>query len=546
MSGLARWLPMGRRRQQSRWWKLPAAIMAALVLLPLSVIVLSWGQAEVEIWQHLIATQLSDLLVNSLLLMLGVGIGVTLIGVSLAWLTAVCDFPGRRWLDWALVLPFAIPTYVVAFVTLGLMDYAGPVQSLWREVFGRQAWFPDLRSAGGVAAVMTAVLYPYVYLLARSAFLDQGRERLDAARLLGASPLRAFFKVAIPNAWPAIAAGTALALMEALADFGAVSIFNYDTFTTAIYKSWFGFFSLAAAAQLASLLLVIVGLLLYVERRSRSRGRSVKHGGKATRYRLQGGRAWLAFAWCALVFALAFLVPVGRLLYWVISSGFAGLDARFLEHIGHTLVLAVSAALLVVLPSFLIAYAQRGANGQQSPAVGIASLGYALPGSVLAVGIVLAFAFIDNRVINPLGGWFGAEPGQVLVGSLLALLLAYVVRFFSVGYGPVESAMQRIRPHYHDAGQLLGASAGRILRRVYLPLLAPGLLTGLLLVFVDVMKEMPATLLLRPFGWETLSLRIYELTAEGQWERAALPALVLVLVGLLPVLLLIRHSRSRH
>ncbi len=541
-----------RSARQQRWlqklWRLPAWFMAGLVLLPISVIVLSWGSDQTEIWQHLIETQLGTLLKNTLVLLLGVGLWVIVLGVSLAWLVATCEFPGRRWLDWALMLPLAIPTYVVAFVVLGLMDYSGPVQSLWRQWMGADAWFPDVRSSTGIVFVMVTVLYPYVYMLARSAFLAQGRGLMDASRLLGHSPWQSFWRVALPMARPAIAAGTALALMETLADFGAVAVFNYDTFTTAIYKSWFGFFNLPAAAQLASLLLLFVGLALYAEQSARGNSRFHQQPRRNREaYRLQGVKAWLASGYCLAVVIIAFIVPVSQLLMWVIETGASDMNTRYWQLISHTFSLAGMAAVATTLLALLVAYSLRLRNRHQlGGSARIASLGYALPGSVLAVGIMLAFAFFDQHLINPVRVLLGMEPAQVLVGSLAALVMAYMIRFFSVGFGPVQSSLERIRPSYQEAAHTLGANQWQVLKRVYLPLLTPGLLTALLLVLVDTMKEMPATLLLRPFGWDTLAVRVYEMTSEGEWERAALPALTLVLISIPPVIVLIRRSRVGH
>ncbi|WP_341939073.1 ABC transporter permease [Marinimicrobium sp. C2-29] len=538
--------PGARRRQwRARLWHLPVWLMAGLVLLPVSVIVLSWGNAQTEIWQHLIQTQLGRLLENTVILLVGVGLWTLILGVSLAWLTSVCEFPGRRWLDWALMLPLAVPTYVVAFVFLALTDYSGPIQSLWRDWLGPDTPFLPVRGPLGVVFIMTCVLYPYVYMLARTAFIAQGRGLADAARLLGRGPWGSFWHVALPMARPAIAVGVSLALMETLADFGAVAVFNYDTFTTAIYKSWFGFFNLTAAAQLASLLLLFVALALFAEQKGRGGSRFHQTPKRdAERYHLTGVRAWLASGFCLSVFVVAFAIPIGQLLIWTLAEGAEALNQRYWALIRHTFILGGSAALITTLFALLVAYGQRLVGKQQiGGTVRLASLGYALPGSVLAVGIMIAFAFIDQELINRVQGWLGLPQQQLLVGSLLALILAYAIRFFSVAFGPVQSALERIRPSYQEAAHSLGASQWRVLLIVYLPLLTPGLLTAALLVLVDTMKEMPATLLLRPFGWDTLAVRIYELTDEGQWRRAALPALTLVMLSIAPVMLMIRRSR---
>ncbi|MGG2035679.1 iron ABC transporter permease [Pseudomonas paraeruginosa] len=526
-----------------RWYPITFTV-AALVLLPLSVLLLSWLEIDREIWIHLWDTQLPRLLGNTLTLVLGVGVGVTLLGVSLAWLTSLCEFPGRRWLDWALMLPFAIPAYVLAFVFVGLLDFAGPVQSLLREWFGSGLRLPRVRSTGGVILVLVLVFYPYVYLLARSAFIAQGKGLMEAARVLGLSPWQAFLRVALPMARPAIGAGLALAVMETLADFGAVSVFNFDTFTTAIYKTWYGFYSLSSAAQLASLLLLGVCLVLLGERRTRGKARAASERPRgAPLYRLRGARALAASAWCGLVFLCAFVIPVAQLAVWFWRQGRFDLDERYWDLIGHTLALGAGAALATVAVALLLAFAvrlapTRGIRG----AVGLGNLGYALPGSVLAVSIMLAFSWLDNHWVIPLSTVFGGAGKPLLLGSLFALLLAYLIRFMAVAYGPLESGLARIRPSLPEASRSLGVGGPLLFLRVYLPLLLPASLSAALLVFVDVLKEMPATLLMRPFGWDTLAVRIFEMTSEGEWARASLPALTLVLVGLLPVVGLIRRS----
>ncbi|WP_371370114.1 ABC transporter permease [Pseudomonas sp. QL9] len=525
-------------------WRLVSFALAALVLLPLSVLALSWSDIDGEIWAHLWDTQLPRLLGNSLLLVLGVGIGVVVLGTSLAWLTALCEFPGRRWLDWALMLPFAIPAYVLAFVFIGLLDFAGPLQSLLREVFGSGLRLPRVRSTGGVILVLTLVFYPYVYLLARGAFLAQGRGLSEAARVLGLSPWQAFWRVALPMARPAIGAGLALAIMETMADFGAVAVFNYDTFTTAIYKTWYGFYSLSSAAQLASLLLLGVFLVLFAERRTRGRAVTASERPRsAPLYHLRGIRAFAASAWCGLVFACAFVVPLMQLLVWCWQRGRFDFDERYRELVLHSLGLGAAAAVLTVGAGLLLAFARRQAPAPAvRAAVGIANLGYALPGSVLAVAIMLAFSWLDNHWVIPLSQALGGAGKPLLLGSLGALLLAYLIRFLAVAQGPLESTLARIRPSLVEASRSLGVGGFEMFLRVQLPLLAPGLLSAALLVFVDTLKEMPATLLMRPFGWDTLAVRVFEMTSEGEWARAALPAVSLVLVGLLPVALLIRRS----
>ncbi|MEE3158751.1 MAG: iron ABC transporter permease [Pseudomonadota bacterium] len=526
-------------------WRVVAYAGAVLVVLPLLVLVLSWNSLDSTIWSHLLETQMARLLGNTLVLAVGVIVGVVLLGVSLAWLTSLCNFPGRRWLDWALMLPFAVPAYVLAFVMIGILDFAGPLQTTLRGWLGNDFRMVSIRSTGGVIFVLVLVFYPYVYMLARGAFLAQGRGLMEAARILGHSPWQAFGRVALPMARPAIGAGAALAVMETLADFGAVSVFNYDTFTTAIYKTWYGFYSLQTATQLASLLLLFVLLALYAERRAQGSKRfpGSDKPRQGPLFQLRGVRGWLATGYCLLILALAFVIPLVQLFYWLFTSG-SDFDERYWSLIRNTLTLGGIAAVTTVVVAMLLVLARRLQPMRRvRSAVALANLGYALPGSVLAVGIMFAFSVADNQLVVPLQAWLGVDsPAPLLLGSLFALLLAYLIRFMAVASGPLDTALARIRPALPEAAHSLGHTGASVFWRVYLPLLMPGLLSAGLLVFVDVLKEMPATLLMRPFGWDTLAVRIHSLTAEGNWPEAALPAITLVATGLLPVIVLIRRS----
>ena len=526
-------------------WRVVAYAGAVLVLLPLLVLALSWNSLDSTIWNHLLETQMARLLGNTLVLAVGVIVGVVLLGVSLAWLTSLCNFPGRRWLDWALMLPFAVPAYVLAFVMIGILDFAGPLQTTLRGWLGNDFRMVSIRSTGGVIFVLVLVFYPYVYMLARGAFLAQGRGLMEAARILGHSPWQAFWRVALPMARPAIGAGAALAVMETLADFGAVSVFNYDTFTTAIYKTWYGFYSLQTATQLASLLPLFVLLALYAERRAQGSKRfpGSDKPRQGPLFQLRGVRGWLATGYCLLVLAVAFVIPLVQLFYWLFTSG-SDFDERYWSLIRNTLTLGGIAAVTTVVVAMLQVLARRLQPMRRvRSAVALANLGYALPGSVLAVGIMFAFSVADNQLVVPLQAWLGVDsPAPLLLGSLFALLLAYLIRFMAVASGPLDTALARIRPALPEAAHSLGHTGASVFWRVYLPLLMPGLLSAGLLVFVDVLKEMPATLLMRPFGWDTLAVRIHSLTAEGNWPEAALPAITLVATGLLPVIVLIRRS----
>ena len=532
-------------------WRLATTFIAVLVLIPLVVVLSSIFSPTDSIWEHLIETVLPELVINTFWLMLGVGIGTGILGVSLAWLTVICEFPGRKLLDWALVLPLAVPAYVIAFVSIGLFDFTGPVQTSLRTWFDTDAiWFPPIRSTGGVIVVMVLAFYPYVYLLARNAFLTQGRRGMEVAQSLGRGPWGAFFRVALPMARPWIAGGLMLALMETLADFGTVATFNYDTFTTAIYKTWFGMFSLQAAAQLSSILVLVVFVLLLVEQRLRSRARYIQAGKQNIpndRILLRGVRGGLAFAYGLIVLSAAFLIPVTQLFIWGYQVFIEDFDSRYWGFLGHSLLLGVMAAFITTGCALILVYTNRLSRHLWTRAmVRLATLGYALPGAVLAVGGIVLVTWIDHQVIVWTKTLLNVDIGLVITGTLFALLLAYLARFLVVAHSPVESAMQRITPSVDEAARSLSFSGMAMLRRVHLPMLRGGILTAAVLVFVDVMKEMPITLMTRPFGWDTLAVRIFEMTSEGQWERAALPAVVLVLAGLMPVMLLTREASRNY
>ncbi|MEM9101676.1 MAG: iron ABC transporter permease [Pseudomonadota bacterium] len=530
--------------QRSLSLSITVAFVCALVLAPALIIFSSWGSIDTALWQHFATNVLWDLIVNTLILTLGVGFGVTLLGVSSAWLISTCDFPGRKYAEWLLMLPLAIPAYVLAFIALGFFDHFGPLQNLLR-FFGSDTLLPDIRTPLGVITVMSLVLYPYVYMLARLAFKGTGYNLYLASRNLGYGPWQSFFKLALPVARPSIAAGASLAIMEALADFGAVSVFNFDTFTTAIYKAWFGFFSLPAAAQLSSLLLAFVVLILFVERYLRFRARyHTSNAQRAPLTRLSSSARWAATVWCYLIISTSFIFPLLQLFAWAYEY-LEDFTQSLLNLVWHTLLLGGMAAIATLLAAFVLNFNARLYRSRLDDAANFsASLGYALPGSILAVGVMMTLNWVDNQFLVPVISLFQPVNGLILSGTLVGLALAYIVRFLAVANGPIQTAFQRIGLSMTEAAQSLGASQSRIVTRLYLPLLKPGLFTAMLMVVIEVMKEMPATLLLRPFGWDTLAVRIYELTSEGEWERAAVPALFLIMAGLIPVLFLMRRSEK--
>lgn len=516
--------------------------IALLIIAPLGVVMSSFLQPQPQEWAHLVEHVLPRVLMNTAVLMLGVGLCVLVLGVGLAWLTAVCEFPGRKFFSWALMLPMAMPAYVLAFVHVALLDYSGPVQSLLREIFGGPVWFPPIRSTWGVVLVMSFALYPYVYLLARQAFLTQGKRLLEAAQTLGLGHTRAFWRVALPMSRPWWVAGVTLALMETLADFGTVSIFNFDTFTTAIYKAWFSLFNLPLASQLASLLVLLVLLLVVAEHHARGARAYAGRLGVGERIALKGKLRWLAALLCTLVLLMAFIVPLIQIVLWAASVWREDIDQRYFGFIWHSVLLASSAAAVVIVAALWLAW-QRRLHGDAITAslTRIATLGYAVPGMVLAVGIYIPVAWFDNQ----LAAWaahFGTTPPFMLGGTLLVMLLGLASRFLSVGFGPLEAGFKRITGSQEEAARSLGLTPRAVLLKLHLPLLSGSVLSAALLVFVDVMKEMPITLMTRPFGWDTLAVRVFEMTSEGMWEHAALPALLIVLTGLLPVAMLMREK----
>lgn len=517
-------------------------LAAVLVALPVLAVFSAWLQPSADLWTQLLTMRLPQLLLNTFLLLLTVGSGVLLLGVGLAWLVSMYDFPGRRWLEWALMLPMALPAYVMAFVVLGLFEYSGPVQSWMRQAGLGAFTVADVRNLTSISLVMISVFYPYVYLLARNAFLSQGQHFVEAAQTLGAGRRRIAWTVNLGMARPAITAGLALALMETLADFGTVAVFNYNTFTTAIYKAWFDYFDLQLACQLASVLLTLVAVALLMENQSRGqRAYNEKHDAHL-RQPLQGGIAWLASLLAVTVVFFCFVMPLLQLLHWAVKDLSLLADAQFQQLIRRTLLLAAMAAALTALVAIGLALLQRYDNSRwKKQMVGFSRLGYALPGTVLAVGIVMPLGQAEQW-LAPVTAMLGLAPRQWLLGTVAVLLLAYLIRFLAVALGPVESSLLRLRKSISESAITLGAGRLRRFTSIYLPLMRSGILLAMLMVFVDVVKEMPATLLLRPFGWDTLAVRVFGLTSEGEYQRAALPALCILLVSIIPIIVTIRRS----
>ena len=541
----------GRAARGRRWsWLLVLALVtAALVAVPILSVgsnVFATGQAGT--WAHLASTVLPDYIRTTLWLCAGVGIGVTLLGVGSAWLVTRHQFPGRAAFEWALVLPLAVPAYVMAYTYTDLLQYVGPVQTALREAFGWKRadyWFPDVRSTGGAVVMFSLVLYPYVYLMARTAFLERGGATLEVARSLGLTPWQGFLRVSLPMARPAIAGGVALALMETLADFGTVSYFAVQTFTTGIYRAWFSLGDRVAAAQLALVLLAFVIIVLVFERLSRGGRRfaetSLRRGGSA-RTQLAGSRALLAWCACALPLAGGFVLPGGLLLAMALTDGDAQFGERFVRLAGNSVLLAGLTALLAVALALLIGYAARvHRGGAMRWAHRIAGLGYALPGSVIAVGVLIPVTRLDHALAALWQQVFGTHPGLLITGGIAALVYACIVRYLTAAMQAVDAGLAKITPSMDQAARSLGHTPAQTLRRVHLPLLRGSLLTAALLVFIDVMKELPATLVMRPFNFDTLATQAYTLAADERLAEASTAALAIVVVGLLPMVVICRQ-----
>lgn len=520
-----------------------AVSVALLLALPILAVLAQFFQPAGDSWSHLSSTVLPDYIQTSLALVLLVGIGVIFGGVSTAWFTAVCEFPGRRIFEWALILPLAVPAYVMAYAYTDVLQYAGPVQSLLRDVFGWQSkadyWFPDVRSLGGAAVMFSLVLYPYVYMLARVAFLEQSSSLLEAGRTFGLSSPRIFFTISLPLARPAIAAGAALALMETLADFGTVSYFGVQTFTTGIYRAWYSMGDPVSAARLSVGLLCFVILVLLIEKLSRRRAGYHQSGKQSQeRLRLSGWKAMAAILICTTPLILGFLLPCILLLKMALTDGDAQFGSRFVSLTLNSVTLAGITAVIAVTLALILAYAQRLNPGRINMLVQrMAGLGYAVPGSVIAVGVLIPVTWLDHALGDFLKASFGWTGGLILTGGIFALVYGYVIRFLAVALQTTEAGLSKITPSMDDAARSLGCGPVETMRRVHVPILRSSLITAGLLVFVDVMKELPATFVMRPFNFDTLAVQAYNLAADERLAEASTASLAIVLVGLIPVLL---------
>lgn len=543
---VARLLAWRRRRRSSPAWTVVPAALAAVMALPLATVVALSLTADENVWPHLAATVLPTAIADTVVLLIGVSLLTLAFGASTAWLVTMCRFPGRALIDRLLVLPLAMPTYIVAYAYVELLDYTGPVQGLLRQAFGwssfRDYWFPDVRSMGGAIVLLSVALYPYVYLSARASFVQQSVCVLEVARTLGRTSAGAFWSVALPLARPALAGGVALVLMECLNDLGAVQYLGVRTLSVSVYATWLQRGSLGGAAQIALVALVFVLALMLAERWARGRGQFHHTTG---RYRsipfsdLEGWRAAAAAAFCALPVVVGFAAPFALLLVQGLAHVSDAFAAGFWRAVRNSVAVAAVAAAVTVALGLCLAYARRVApNALVRIAVGGAGLGYALPGTVLALGLLIPLAAFDNRLDALLRSSLGVSTGLLLSGSLFVIVLAYAIRFLAVSLSALEAGFARLSPNLDAAARTLGETALSALWRVHVPLLVPALGAAALLVFVDGMKELPATLLLRPFNFETLATQVYSYATLEQFEQATLGALTIVAIGLVPVLLL--------
>lgn len=523
------------------------AVIAGFCLLPLISVLLASVLGSTETLAHLAETVLDDYMRNTAALVAIVGLGTFMVGTGAAWLVTMTDFPGRRWIEVALVIPLAFPAYVLAYAYTHVLDHPGIVQTTLRDLTGwgpRDYWFPEIRSLGGAAAMLVLVLYPYVYLLARAAFLGQSATTFLAARSLGKSPIQAFLSVSLPLARPAIAAGVLLSMMETIADFGTVSYFGVQTFATGIYNSWFAMADRGAAAQLSLGLLAFALLLAMLERSNRGRARfsNGKRQEVIARIPLSGPARWGALVLCGLPVAFGVVIPIITLTVMAIGSEQDILSPRYIRFIGNSLTLAGIAACVTVGAAILLGSFNRMREIRAaSAALYVARIGYAVPGGVIAVGLIVPFAAFDNALDDWMRATFDVSTGLLFTGSIWLLIGAYMIRFLAAALGAYDGGIAVVSQNIDAASRVLGQNSLGTVRRVHVPLLTPSLLTAALIVFVDVMKELPATLIMRPFNYDTLAVQAFRLASDERLSGAAVPSLMIGAIGLLPVMLLCRR-----
>ena len=542
-------------KRTSKRWMISALLTTGIVVLPVFSVLFLALFPEENIWPHLLDTTLPRYLTTTIKLMLGVGILTLVLGLATAWTVTMCEFPGRKFFEWALLLPFAVPAYVIAYVYTSLLDYAGPVQSALRDWFGWQSaadyWFPEIRSLEGAILMIGLVLYPYVYLLARAAFLEQSPSLFSVSRSLGHSALSTFFRVVLPIARPAIAVGLSLVLMETLNDFGTVDFFAVQTLTAGLFDTWMNLGNLGGAAQIATTMLIFVVILVTLERYSRRRQQQFAardNREPLQRFTMSFPRQLICLVTCAIPLIFGFIIPGGTLGYYAWEYFGESWNPDFIQNTFNSLFLSSAAALTTLLIGVTLAYSRRLHNTRgMQVLMRLSSLGYAMPGAVLAVGVIVPLAGFDNWLDSLTRNYLGFSTGLLLSGSAFALVFAYTVRFLAVSAGSVESALQKVTPSMDMASRSLGHTPGQTLVKVHLPMLRGTLVTAALVVFVDSMKELPATLILRPFNFETLATYVYQFASDEMLYQSALPSLIIVLAGIIPIILMnrsISNSRS--
>lgn len=530
---------------RKKFWFGYALILFSIILLPVYTILIEVFEASNDNWEHLKENVLQDYVLNSMILTLGVSFGSLLLGIPTAWLTAVCSFPLKKTIVLLLILPMAMPSYIIAYTYTGIFDFAGPIQSSLRNYMGwnyGDYFFPEIRSIGGAVVMFSLVLYPYVYLLARATFLNQSANFIEISRLLNSGPWKSFLNVAVPLARPAILVGLSLVLMETLADYGTVSYFGVSVFTTGIFKTWFGLGDYSTAAKMAALLLIFIFILIATERYSRKRIKYYNSIGARTKfseYKLKGFEIFIVYITCSIPILFGFFIPTIQLLIWSSSAWSNILNIGFTELIYNSVLLASVASIISLLIAFALNYCQKIIpTFTMNLIIRLVSMGYALPGTIIAIGIITPLAFIDHKFDELLGSLFSTSYGLIFSGSLFAVQFAYLVRFLSISVNTVESGLEKIRPNMDKASQTLGITSEKTFLRIHLPILKVSILTSILLVFVDVIKELPATLILRPFDFNTLAVKAYELASDERLVDASIPSVAIVLTGLLPLILI--------
>ena len=537
-------------------WNIVLVLLSLLFSVPLAVVLGSIFFPAKEIWSHLADTVLTDYIINSLVLFVGVGSFSLILGVIPAWLVTMYRFPMSHYLEWALLLPMAIPAYIIAYSYTGMLDVAGPLQTSLREITGwqyRDYWFPEIRSLGGAITMLSLVLYPYIYLLARAAFIEQSVCVLEVSRTLGCNAIDAFRRVALPLARPAIMVGLSLVVMETLADYGTVQYFGVSVFTTGIFRTWFGLGNSLAAAQLSALLLVFVAVFLYLEKRSRRQARfhhTSNRYSSLMQQQLNKGSGLCALVSCVTPVLLGFIIPLLLLINLALDTYSEVLGKDFYLLLFNSLLLAFATAILALLIALFMAYSNRNsASSINRFMVRFVSMGYAIPGTVIAVGVLIPFAWFDNTLDAFLTEYFNISSGLLISGTVVILIFAYLTRFLAISINTVEAGLIKIKPSMDEVAKTIGMSPISIIKRIHMPMMRGSLLTALLLVFIDVLKELPVTLILRPFNFNTLAVRTYELANEERLADAAVPALAIVLAGVIPVIMIsnsISRSRAGH